>query len=69
MFRDGENGFKGFSMGKIFLDGKWVNRPYYAFEMGWTGQGIGQGTDMLVHAILTGDKEAKKWGLQLLILG
>ncbi len=66
MFRDGEDGFKGFSMGKIFLDGEWVNRPYYAFEMGWTGQGIGQGTDMLAHAILTGDKEAEEMGLAAL---
>lgn len=66
MFRDGENGFKGFSMGKVFLDGKWENRPYYAFEMGWTGQGIGQATDMLAHAILTGDKEAEEMGFAAL---
>jgi len=66
MFRDGDNGFKGFSMGKVFIDGEWVNRPYYAFEMGWTGQGIGQAVDMLAHALLTGDKEAAEMGFAAL---
>jgi hypothetical protein len=66
LFCEGENGFYGFSLGQVFIDGKWINRPYYRFEMGWTGQGIALGANMLFEAIRSGDGEAEEMGFRAL---
>ncbi len=66
MYCEGENGFHSFALGKVFLDGKWVIRPYYRFEMGWTGQAIAAGANMLAEAIRRQDKEAEEMGFTAL---
>ena len=66
MYCEGENGFHGFTLGKVFIDGEWIPRPYYRYEMGWTGQGIALGANMLHEAIRSGDKEAEEMGLSLI---
>ncbi len=66
MFCEGENGFWGFTLGKVFIDGQWIHRPYYRYEMGWTGQGIALGANMLYEAIRTGDCEAEDMGFKAL---
>ncbi len=66
LFCDGEDGFKGFTLGKVFIDGKWIARPYYRFEMGWTGQGIALGANMLAQSIVNGDKQAESMGFEAL---
>lgn len=66
MYCEGENGFHGFTLGKVFIDGEWIHRPYYRYEMGWTGQGIALGANMLYEAIRSGDKEAEEMGFTAL---
>lgn len=66
LFCEGENGFRGFTIGKVFIGGEWIHRPYYRYEMGWTGQGISLAANMLFEAIRTGDKEAESMGFAAL---
>ena len=43
-----------------------IRDSYYRYEMGWTGQGIALGANMLHEAIRSGDKEAEEMGLSLI---
>ena len=66
LYCPGENGFRGFALGMVFIDGAWIHRPYYRYEMGWTGEDISLGANMLFEAIRTGDREAEQMGFTAL---
>lgn len=59
-------GFEGFTFGMMWIDGKWQPRSQYRYELGWCGQSAAQATNMLVHALETGDKEAERMGFACL---
>ena len=42
LYDEDDQGFKAFAFGMMWVDGKWVPRPMYRYEMGWCGQSISQ---------------------------
>ena len=62
LFGSDPQGFTAFTFGMMWIDGKWQPRNQYRYEIGWCGQSASQATNMLVEALLTGDKEAEEMG-------
>lgn len=62
LYDENDKGFKAFSFGLMYIDGKWIPRPLYRYEMGWCGQSLNTANSVLVHALMTGDKKAEYMG-------
>ena len=66
LYGSDDTGFEGFTFGMMWIDGAWRPRNQYRYELGWCGQSVSQATSMLVHAFLTGDREAERMGFTCL---
>ena len=66
LYDEDDQGFRACSFGLMYVDGAWVPRPMYRYEMGWCGQSIMNAVSLLRHALMTGDKEAEEMGFHTL---
>ena len=66
LYTEESDGFKGFSIGYTWDGGAWVKRNVQKYEIGWCGQNASLANSLLVHAKMTGDREAADMGLSVL---
>ena len=66
LYDEDDQGFKACSFGLMYVDGEWIPRPMYRFEMGWCGQSIMNAVSLLRYALETGDKDAEEKGFNTL---
>ena len=55
-----EGDFRGFSIGMIWSDDQWIQRPGWKYEIGWCGQNASLANSLLVNFLKTGDLESKE---------
>jgi hypothetical protein len=55
-----EGNFRGFSIGLIWQDGEWIQRPEWKYEIGWCGQNASISNSLLWNFLKTGDLESKE---------
>lgn len=66
LYDEDDQGFKACCFGLMYVDGTWIPRPLYRYEMGWCGQSLMNAVSLLRHALTTGDREAEQMGFATL---